>query len=640
MFTKDKLVLMCKGQSFRLVILAGLVLPLSAWASSQLYLIFQPNGIRPLEWVQLVFAVLLFLWLSVAFWTSVLGFVLNLLKLDPLTLRVNQGQANPPESLRERHAVIMPIYNEDTMRIMAGFEACVMALAKTKCIDNFDFYMLSDTQEQSKVEAEPKAWAQLLSRLPSNLRGRCYYRRRENNLERKVGNVKDFFENWGHQYCGVIVLDADSIMAGSTMLDLAARLEQNPKVGLIQTIPMPVRQSSFFARYTQFAASLYSPMLATGLNFWQGNCANYWGHNAIIRSQAFLTSCGLPSIPGKKPFGGDILSHDFVEAALLRRNGWEVYLSLDKQGSYEEVPSNVIDYATRDRRWVQGNMQHLGLLNVKGLKTTNKLHFVFGAFAYLSSICLMIILAAGSADAVLKSLTDPVYFPNIYQLFPSWVITPEALMITTLYVTLGLLFLPKLIGVFLAILTRHQEFGGRVNLLKSALVEFTFALLIAPVMLLFHSYFVVNVLAGKSVGWEAQAREGKMVAWRDAVKIGWIPSLIGISWSAITVFFTPNLVLWLLPVLVGMVLTIPLIRYTSSDQVGLWLKTKGIFLIQQEKQPDPCIKHVSRAMRHLPLQGVNEKLEMPTIPSVKNPRQMQIQALFSEEGPSKQGVKV
>ena len=159
-------------------------------------------------------------------------------------------------------------------------------------------------------------------------------------------------------------------------------------------------------------------------------------------------------------------------------------------------------------------------------------------------------------------------------------------------------------------------------------------------MLLFHSYFVVNVLAGKSVGWEAQAREGKMVAWRDAVKIGWIPSLIGISWSAITVFFTPNLVLWLLPVLVGMVLTIPLIRYTSSDQVGLWLKTKGIFLIQQEKQPDPCIKHVSRAMRNLPLQGVNEKLEMPTIPSVKNPKQMQIQTLFSEEGPSKQGVKV
>ena len=137
-------------------------------------------------------------------------------------------------------------------------------------------------------------------------------------------------------------------------------MQANPRTGLIQTIPIPVRQTTFFGRFVQFAAVLYSPMLATGLAFWQTDAANYWGHNAIIRMRAFIDHCGLPTLPGKAPFGGDILSHDFVEAALLRRAGWDVFLLADLEGSYEEVPCNIIDYAKGDRRWVQGNIQHLG----------------------------------------------------------------------------------------------------------------------------------------------------------------------------------------------------------------------------------------------------------------------------------------
>jgi len=290
------------------------------------------------------------------------------------------------------------------------------------------------------------------------------------------------------------------------MQDLARRIEQNPDTALVQTIPMPVRQNTFFGRFVQFAAHLYSPMLATGLSFWQTDSANYWGHNAIIRIAPFMQHCGLPTLEGRAPFGGEILSHDFVEAALLRRAGWQAYLLTDTTGSYEEVPSNIVDYAIRDRRWVQGNIQHW-LLNVKGLKMANRLHFLFGAFAYISSLILFCMLALGTADALIRATSVPEFFVSEYQLFPSWQVARQDMMMVTMWGTAALLFLPKLLGITLALIKRRGEFGGAWSLLKGAAIELTMAVLIAPLMMFYHSYFVISVFVGHSVKWEAQERE-------------------------------------------------------------------------------------------------------------------------------------
>jgi membrane glycosyltransferase len=593
---KDKGIFNFKFRHYRLIILALLVIPLATWAITQLYLIFQPNGIRPLEWVQLAFASILFVWLAIACWTAIIGFVLHLFRLDPLSLKFNKSEGYKDVVLEHKHAVIMPVYNEDTSRIMAGFESCVLAVHNQKQQNHFDFYMLSDTQDPQLIEAEKKLWSKCMARLPETIRERCFYRHRKQNTERKVGNLKDFFQRWGNRYTGVVVLDADSMMSGEKIVELSFRLENNEAVGLIQTIPMPVRQNTFFARFIQFAAHTYSPMLATGLNFWQGDAANYWGHNAIIRTEAFIKCCGLPALPGKKPFGGDVLSHDFVEAALLRRDGWTVFLLLDDKGSYEEVPSNIVDYATRDRRWVQGNLQHLSLLNAKRLKMVNRLHMAFGAFAYLSSICLLVILLAGTSDAVLKAIEKPDYFTHLYQLFPTWIITPKTLMITTMYLTIALLFLPKLLGLIGVFVQRSKAFGGNFAFFKGAIIEFIFAVLIAPIMLFFHSYFVINVLTGQSVSWDAQQREGKMVPWSSAFKLGFIPTVIGSIWLAVVVTVVPSLLYWLLPVLTGLILTIPVIRYSSSEAFGKWCKRHGVFLIAQEREKEFCIEHVAVAM--------------------------------------------
>jgi len=268
---------------------------------------------------------------------------------------------------------------------------------------------LSDTTKLDIAQRERNQWKQFTDRI-GDLSKQTFYRRREKNLHRKVGNIAEFLQRWGKNYDHMIVLDADSVMSGTCLLRMVRTMQANPRAGLIQTVPIPVRQTTFFGRFVQFAAVLYSPMLATGIAFWQTGAANYWGHNAIIRVQAFLDHCGLPTLPGKAPFGGDILSHDFVEAAMLRRAGWDVFLLADLEGSYEEVPCNIIDYATRDRRWVQGNIQHLGILDAGGLHPISRLHFLLGATAYISSLIWLLMLVLSTADAVVRALHSNEYF--------------------------------------------------------------------------------------------------------------------------------------------------------------------------------------------------------------------------------------
>jgi membrane glycosyltransferase len=339
-----------------------------------------------------------FCWISVAFWSAACGFVLQILQRDPLTLAPLNPDRYRVQPITTRTAVVMPVYNEETQRVIAGFEATLRSLVATGEGKHFDFYLLSDTTDAEVAQAELDAWQQLSARL-GDLHQQIYYRRREKNTARKVGNLADFCQRWGSKYTQMIVLDADSIMTGDCLLQMVRAMQANPRAGLIQTVPIPVRQTTFFGRFVQFASVLYSPMLATGLCFWQTDTANYWGHNAIIRVRAFIDYCGLPSLPGKAPFGGDILSHDFVEAAMLRRARWDVFLLADLDGSYEEVPCNIIDYAKRDRRWVQGNIQHLGLLRIAGLHAISRLHFLLGAIAYISSLVWLAMLVLSTADA-------------------------------------------------------------------------------------------------------------------------------------------------------------------------------------------------------------------------------------------------
>tara|TARA_R110001632_G_scaffold41444_1_gene104115 strand:- start:1669 stop:3651 length:1983 start_codon:yes stop_codon:yes gene_type:complete len=603
-----------KAKAARKWAYAVMVFITSIAGSWMMYEIFSESGVTTLEVVLLVLFSITFLWISAAFWSAFIGFILQLFDIDPLKLSRNKHYVGHMDkvAINNRHAVVMPVYNEDTDRIMAGFEACLMDLERTGQLEHFDFYMLSDTQNPDMAQAELTAWHELCQRV-GNLSENIYYRRREKNVHRKVGNLADFCQRWGYRYESMIVLDADSIMTGECMLTLVKAMQQNPMSGLIQTVPIPVRQQTLFGRFLQFASCLYCPMLATGQAFWQTDSANYWGHNAIIRVDAFIQHCGLPTLGGKAPFGGDILSHDFVEAALLRRAGWDVLLLADLEGSYEEIPSNIIDYATRDRRWVQGNIQHLGIINGKGLHTVNRLHFLFGALAYMSSLVWLVMLVLSTIDAVVRATSDKVFFASNYSLFPAWPVVKTDYIIMLLSATAIMLLGPKLLGAIVALVRRREQFGGGIALVSGALIEAFVAIVIAPLMMFYHAYFVLNVLVGKNVSWDAQGREGRMVPWKEAFKRTWVASAIAIGWGAITLMLTPILFWWLAPVLFGLLLAAPIIRFSSSLYLGKLSRSWGMFISPSEVEEVPALRKLRIRLANMQRQD-EVMLSTPSMP--------------------------
>lgn len=569
------------------LLFAGTV-ALGVWAMFRILIV---GGVSPLELIILGLFTITFGWITIAFWSAVIGFILTLTRRDPITLSRRRPVASP-SGTRSRTVLAMPIHNEDVARVVAGLEATCRDLPNDAPERQIEAFILSDSTDDAIIADETAQVAALQARLA----GQCdvHYRHRNSNVGRKAGNLAEFCQRWGRRYDFMLVLDADSLMTGASIVSLIDAMQANPRLGLLQTVPIPVRQDSLFGRANQLAASLYAPMLAAGLSFWHADAANYFGHNAILRTRAFMESCGLPNLPGDPPLGGEILSHDFVEAALLRRAGWQVQMQTDLAGSYEEMPSHLLDFAKRDRRWVQGNLQHLRLLFGRGLHAMSRLHFLFGALAYIASLIWLGILAVSTADALTRALTEPNFFTSGAQLFPDWPLAPPPLIMPLLAGTLAMLLMPKVLGLILALRRRPAEFGGRSRLAASVLLEALFAMLIAPMMMIFHSRFVIGVLGGRTVAWDPQSREGRAVPWQEAWRHTWQATLIGLLWAVITWWYTPVFFWWLTPVWLGLLLSAPLVRWSSSLTLGHALRRAGLLLVPSETHPPVVLRELAR----------------------------------------------
>jgi membrane glycosyltransferase len=589
--------------------------------------ILRADGLSVLEAVVLAPFVITFTWIAIAFWSSVIGCVFIALRRDPMSLG-RLADTSEATAIGTRTAVAMPVYNEDVARVAAGLEANIAALERTGQGGCFDVYLLSDSTDDAIAEAERRACGALRERLGDGVR--LFYRRRDDNTGRKAGNIADFCRRWGDYYDYMIVLDADSLMTGDAMLNLVRGMQANPSAGLIQTVPLPVRSRTFFGRFLQFAATLHSPVLAAGFSFWQTDAANYWGHNAILRISAFRECCGLPELPGRAPLGGEILSHDFVEAALLRRGGWHCYLFSDIQGSYEEVPSNMLDFAKRDRRWTQGNLQHLKVLPARGLHPLSRLHMGMGVLAFSTSLLWLVMLGLSTVDAVWRAVDPEGFFTRANQLFPDWPVSRPGLMGWLLLVTVIVLVLPKLLCLALGLLRERRGYGGAAPLLASGVAELAFSVLIAPIMMVFHSSFVIGVLAGGRVNWTPQAREGRMLAWGEAVRRSWPATLMGLAWGSVTWTWAPQFFWWLSPVLVGLVFAAPLIRVSSSPGLGDWVARLGLFRTPAQGCPPAVISHLERALAAPALAAEGDVAVRPLLPERR--REMPVQSLRARNG--------
>jgi membrane glycosyltransferase len=582
---------------WRRVLFFGLTFLTSLSASALMADILRTNGFTPWEKSSLIVFFVLFTWITGAFWTAVAGFVVQLVGRDSAVIHSSEGEGRP---LKGRTAVIMPIYNEDTTRVFAGLDVVWSSLKARAEQAAFDLFVLSDTRKPEIGAAEELAWARLVER--HEAQGRIFYRRRKENLRRKAGNIADFVQSWGGAYDYAIVLDADSIMSGHALVTLAQMMDAHPEAGIIQALPTPAGRETLFARLIQFAARLNSLMLASGLAFWQLGEGNYWGHNAILRLRSFAAYCDLPTLPGKAPFGGDILSHDFAEAAFMRRAGLKVWLLTDLGGSFEEVPSNVVDFAARDRRWAQGNLQHLGLLPMRGLHWLSRLHLITGVLSYATSPLWLAALLLSSITVCLDAINGYQYFsPGSYSLFPTWPQYRDSEIVILLAGTIGVLLMPKVLGATLALVNGklRRSFGGGLHLLGSLVVEQLFSTLLAPSMMLFHTTFVVTTLLGHPVTWNAQDRGDRGITFREAFSRHKWHVLIGLVWGAVILFVAPRYIWWMSPILIGLLLSVPLTMLTSLTSAGVWARKHGLLLTPEETEPPAELS----ALEHLMATG-------------------------------------
>jgi membrane glycosyltransferase len=556
---------------------------LATWFMADL--LWRDGGIQGIEWALLGLFVVLFSQIAIGFVTAMLGFYVINRGGDScqITETLLPGEIPPLAGT----AIVMPVFNEDVSRVLEGLRVVFRSVQETGRLEHFDFFILSDSNQPNQWIQEEVAWVELCKQVGGF--GKIFYRKRRQQINKKAGNVADFLRRWGKRYRYFVVLDADSIMTGDTIVKLVGMMEKNPTVGLIQTAPRLVNGATLFARVQQFANRLYSPLFLAGFNYWQQHDGNYWGHNAVIRLQPFMEHCSLPELPGSEPFGGRILSHDFVEAALMRRAGWAVWLAHDLEGSYEEGPPTLIDSAKRDRRWCQGNLQHAWLLSAKGFRPASRFHLFMGVMAYVSSPLWLLFLLLSTVhlfDRVVSPVTTsfPEFSPSLLW---GWIRIPEAFLLFLF--TMMMLFLPKIIGVVVTLQRRREarRFGGPLPLVLSACGEIALSALLAPVNMLFHTKFVVFTLLGQGVSWVTQRRgvgdDG--TDWRQAILTHGGQTAIGLVWGVSAFILLPAFFWWLSPVIAGLVLSIPLSIALSQRTFGQAALRAKLFLTPEEAMP-------------------------------------------------------
>lgn len=547
---------------------------------------FADDGFMALEMVLLALIAFSFFWISFTVSTVLLG-------LWSLWQQLPERPQGPVRPLRT--ALLVPAYNEDPGMVLGNASAILGELRRRGGVHSYAMFILSDTRDAALVRQERAGVAALRAQLGEDIP--LYYRRRAENTGRKAGNIAGWVRRWGGGYDAMLVLDADSLMTGKAVRQLADALSRDPGAGLIQSLPQLIGAQSLFGRMQQFASGAYGLALAEGLARWAGHEGNYWGHNAIIRTRAFAACAGLPPLCSRWVRRGreaEIMSHDFVEAGLMRRAGWRVRFLPRIRGSYEETPPTLTDHILRDRRWCQGNLQHLRLLGSRGFRALSRFHLLHGAVSYLMAplwFTLLVIWALVGRGEEASVLT---YFSEANPTMPSWPDMSEPRHVLVILLIYSLLLAPKLLAIAALPLTgaRLADYGGPVRFAASALSEILLAISYAPVLMVQQMIAVFRTLLGLQRGWSPQARAGGRYSLPTLMLAHAVETVSGAAlWAGIAGGVVS---LWLAPIALSLSLAVPL-----SALSGLPLRRRAAaWMATREVLAEPAVFRAARSARN------------------------------------------
>lgn len=530
------------------------------------------DGLGPLDLVMLLSFAVALPWAVIGFWNSAIG--LWLLLRGPAAI----ADAAPAIPASERAAVpggqtalLVFIRHEARERLQRNLTVMLRDLAATGHGEHFRLFILSDSGDEATGAVEAALAAALDGTIPGA--PRVTYRRRETNSGYKTGNLWDFLHRWGSGYDYFISLDADSVMSGQAILRLVRAIESDPRIGIVQALVVGMPSTSAFARLFQFGMRLGMRSFTIGSAWWQADCGPYWGHNAIIRRQPFMAHCALPDLPGPPPLGGAILSHDQVEAVLMRRGGYAVRILPVEDGNWEENPPNLIEFMRRDFRWCNGNLQYLRLFGWPGLLPVSRFQLALAIAMFIGAPAWLLFFTAACLQAAGSASLDAYARPES----AGWLFV----------VFLVMSFQPK-IATLLAVLLdagERRRFGGMAAFLVNVGLETVFTILIVPVMTVQQAWWVCRLLAGRAgAGWGVQNRDEAGLAFADAARALRLPTLLGLALALWLWFAAPHGLALLWPVYGSLLLAAPFAWLTARPELGRACIRLGIGELPEERE--------------------------------------------------------
>ncbi len=547
---------------------------------------FLPGGLTAVEIAMLGLFTLNLPWLAIGLWNAVVGWALLRRPHVDLSRILPLAGLHGPLPPGGRIALVMPVHDEDPSTVLITLRTTLASLDATGRSAPFDVFVLSDTRDDriaAREEAMFNAWRRVDAR-PERL----HYRRRPDNAGFKAGNIREFCDRWGAHYDHMIVLDADSVMTGPLILRLVGLMQANPRVGILQTLIVGLPSTSGFARMFQFGMRHGMRAYSMGSAWWQGDAGPYWGHNAIVRLRPFIEHCRLPRVPGRPPLGGVVLSHDQLEAVLMRRAGWEVRVLPVEDGSFEANPPTLLDFSKRDLRWCHGNMQYTRLLGLAASYRLGRLQMILAILMYTGAPCWLAFCLLGLAQPAMSAMGLP---PVVMIGEPAWL--PEgglpAVGIMLFFGIVGMSWAPKLFGLVHAVGDPfvRRSYGGGGRLLAGAGVELLFSTLLAPVVATAQTIFMGGLLIGRRLKWRAQKRADRSVAWGEAARRLWPQTVLGLIFLFALALLLPAALPWASPMIAGLLLAVPFAVLTASPGFGTWLERVGLCATPEELQPSP-----------------------------------------------------
>lgn len=517
-------------------------------------------------------------WLTIGFWNAMIGFGLTVFTRDPVAHVSPSLLVDDATRVKSRTAIVMTVRNEDAQRALDRFRAVQQSVARTQFANLFDFHLLSDT-DQPEIAAEEELLVEQW-RATTGQDVAIHYRRRDNNTGFKAGNVMAFAQDWRGKYDFFIPLDADSLMSGDAIIRLVRKIEANPQIGILQGLVVGMPSDSAFARLFQFGMRHGMRAYTMGSAWWHGDCGPFWGHNAVVRMSSFVDHGEMPILPGKAPLGGHILSHDQVEAALIRRGGFEVRVWPIEDASFEENPPSLPDFIKRDIRWCQGNMQYWRLLGLPGLKPTSRVQLALAIQMFLGAPAWMLFVLTGAYQVAFV---------------PGFGIYPVNLGIGLFFTILFTNMAPQIMGTasVLCSRVRREQYGGGWRVALGTFAVFIVMTLLAPIIALTQTVFQAGLPFGRMIKWEAQRRDGRQVSWREATINYWPHMLFGLAIGAVIAFNNPGILPWAAPMLLGFSLVIPMTVITAAPALGAWCVKHGAFDIPEDRD----MPHILRTVR-------------------------------------------